>query len=107
MPNIDLSKTRVRELNAALHQLKPDTNETLWTITNPGGEHSIAAGVDAEVTINIQGNAGYYCGGMNKHATIVVDGSAGQGVGENMMSGSFTSKVTRARARVPRGAADV
>ena len=50
MPNIDLSKTRVRELNAALHQLKPDTNETLWTITNPGGEHSIAAGVDAFLT---------------------------------------------------------
>ncbi len=77
MPNIDLSKTRVRELNAALHQLKPDTNETLWTITNPGGEHSIAAGVDADVTINIQGNAGYYCGGMNKQAAITVHGSAG------------------------------
>jgi len=87
MPNIDLLKTRVRELNAALHRLNPETNETLWTISNPGGEHSIAAGVDADVTINIQGNVGYYCGGMNKKASIIVDGSAGQGVGENMMSG--------------------
>src|SRR6185312_2372981 len=31
MPNIDLSKTPVRELNAALHRLNPATNETLWT----------------------------------------------------------------------------
>lgn len=87
MPNIDLAKTHVRELNAALHKLNPSTNETLWNILNPGGEHSIAVGVDADVTINIRGNAGYFCGGMNKNATIVVEGSAGQGVGENMMSG--------------------
>lgn len=87
MPNIDLAKTQVRDLNAALHKLNPSTNETLWNIANPGGEHSIAVGVDADVTINIQGNADYFCGGMNKNATIIVEGSAGQGVGENMMSG--------------------
>lgn len=87
MPLIDLSKTSLRDLNASLHKLTADTNETLWTIVNPAGEHSIAAGVDAPITINIDGPVGYYCGGMNKHATIVVEGSAGQGVGENMMSG--------------------
>ena len=31
---------------------------------------------------------GYYCAGMNKEATIVVHGSAGPGVAENMMSGT-------------------
>ncbi|MBL8847719.1 MAG: protein glxC [Hyphomicrobium zavarzinii] len=92
MPSIDLSKTSVRELNAALHKLQADTNETLWTVTNPNGEHSIAAGVDAPVTINVQGSVGYFCGGMNKHANIVIDGSAGQGVGENMMSGRIHVK---------------
>ncbi len=45
------------------------------------------AGVDAPVTINIGGNVGYFCGGMNNEAKIIIDGSAGQGVGENMMSG--------------------
>jgi glutamate synthase domain-containing protein 3 len=33
------------------------------------------------------GPVGYYCAGMNKHATVVVHGSAGTGVAENMMSG--------------------
>jgi len=87
MPTIDLAKTSLRDLNATLHQLKPDTNETLWNITNPAGEHSIAVGVDAPITINIDGNVGYYCGGMNNQASIIIEGSAGQGVGENMMSG--------------------
>jgi len=87
MPVIDLATTSLRDLNQALHKLAKDTNETLWTISNPGGEHSIAVGVDAPVTINIGGNVGYFCGGMNNEAKIIIDGSAGQGVGENMMSG--------------------
>ncbi len=51
------------------------------------GAHALAVGVDAAVTIEIAGHAGYYCAGMNKRATIVIDGNAGNGVAENMMSG--------------------
>lgn len=87
MPVVDLAKSSLRELNAALQQLGPTTNETDWTVLNPSGEHAIAAGVDAPVTVTIAGPVGYFCGGMNKQATLVVEGSAGQGVGENMMSG--------------------
>lgn len=90
--SIDLSRSSVRELNAALHTLREDSNDTLWTVLNPDGEHSIAAGVDADVTVNVQGSVGYFCGGMNKRANIIVDGSAGQGVGENMMSGRIHVK---------------
>jgi glutamate synthase domain-containing protein 3 len=87
MPVVDLAKTSLRELNTSLHKLASDTNETSWMIQNPAGEHAIAAGVDAPVHIHIHGPVGYYCGGMNKQAAILVEGSAGQGVGENMMSG--------------------
>ncbi|WP_024280108.1 protein glxC [Xanthobacter sp. 126] len=87
MPVVDLAKSSLRELNAALQQLGPTTNETDWTVLNPSGEHAIAAGVDAPVTVTIAGPVGYFCGGMNKQATLVVEGSAGQGAGENMMSG--------------------
>lgn len=84
---IDLAGSSVRELNAALHALKEGSNASLWRIANPRGLHAIAAGVDAPVTVEIDGPVGYYCGGMNKQATIIVRGSAGVGVGENMMSG--------------------
>jgi glutamate synthase domain-containing protein 3 len=46
-------------------------------VENPDGAHSIAVGVDAPVRIEIIGHAGYYAGGMNKSATIVIEGNAG------------------------------
>jgi glutamate synthase domain-containing protein 3 len=84
---IDLDQASVRALNQTLHDLTGDTNETLWRVRNPRGLHNIAAGLDAPVTVEIDGHAGYYCAGMNKHATVIVNGNAGVGVGENMMSG--------------------
>jgi glutamate synthase domain-containing protein 3 len=87
MQTVDLGQAPLRDLNAALHELRPDTNETAWRVLNPRGQHAIAAGVDAPVQIEIDGHVGYFCGGMNKQARILVRGNAGQGVAENMMSG--------------------
>ncbi|WP_020179151.1 protein glxC [Methylopila sp. M107] len=84
---VDLATSSVRELNAALHALKEGSNASLWRVANPRGLHAIAAGVDAPVTVEVDGPVGYYCGGMNKQATVIVRGSAGVGVAENMMSG--------------------
>jgi glutamate synthase domain-containing protein 3 len=92
MPSFDLAEVKLRELNSALHKLPQDTNETHWIVTNPGGKHAIACGVNVPVTIEIAGHVGYYCGGMNKHATIVISGNAGPGVAENMMSGEVRVK---------------
>jgi glutamate synthase domain-containing protein 3 len=92
MPTVDLANTPLRELNAMLHKLSPDTNETHWDVRNPQGIHAIAVGVDAPVTIEVDGHVGYYCGGMNKQAVIKVVGNAGVGVGENMMSGEIHIK---------------
>ena len=83
----DLSQHTVRDLNAALHALTPDTNATSWLVRNPGGRHALAAGLDVPVTVEIDGHAGYYCAGMNKLAQVIVRGNAGTGVAENMMSG--------------------
>ncbi|XYD07108.1 protein glxC [Methylobacterium sp. NMS12] len=87
MPTVDLRTEPLRALNRALHALRPDTNETRWTVVNPDGRHAIAAGLDAPIHVEIEGNAGYYCAGMNKRASVVIGGNAGVGVAENMMSG--------------------
>ena len=87
MPAFDLAVTSKRDLNAALHALPGNTNETHWHVANPDGAHALAAGVNAPVTIEIDGHAGYYCAGMNQQATVIVNGNAGVGVAENMMSG--------------------
>jgi glutamate synthase domain-containing protein 3 len=83
---IDLARTPLRELNAALHRLAPGAPE-VWRVLNPRGQHAVAAGIDAPVTVEVEGHVGYYCAGMNKQATVVVNGNAGPGVAENMMSG--------------------
>jgi glutamate synthase domain-containing protein 3 len=89
---IDLALSSVRELNAALHAVKNTSNVARWQVLNPRGVHNIAVGVDADVVVEIDGDVGYYCAGMNKRATVIINGSAGIGLGENMMSGMIYVK---------------
>ena len=84
---VDLALSTVRELNASLHAPDAAARARTWKITNPDGRHSIACGLDQELTVEVAGHAGYYCAGMNQRATVVVDGNVGVGVAENMMSG--------------------
>jgi methylamine---glutamate N-methyltransferase subunit B len=83
---VDLATTSVRELNQRLHEL--DGGPSRWRVLNPDGAHSIAAGLDADVEVEIDGHVGYYCAGMNKRATVRIAGNCGVGVAENMMSGT-------------------
>src|SRR5262249_59679497 len=92
MPTIDLAHTPLRELNATLHGLKFDSDETHWRVLNPRGQHAVAVGIDAPILVEIKGHVGYYCAGMNKSATVVVHRNAGPGVAENMMSGQVHVK---------------
>ncbi len=92
MIEFDLEQDGVRALNQRLHSLPKDTNERIWRVRNPKGRHAIACGLTLPLTIEIDGHVGFYCGGMNKEAEIVVHGHAGPGVAENMMSGTVRVK---------------
>jgi methylamine---glutamate N-methyltransferase subunit B len=98
MPVVNLSHTTRRDLNQQLHTLPANTNETHWRVENPGGQHALAVGLDAPITVEISGHAGYYCAGMNKLATVIVDGNVGVGVAENMMSGKVHVKGSASQA---------
>lgn len=91
MAEFDLDTDRLRDVNAALHEVATDDSGE-WTIANPRGTHALAAGVDAPLKITIDGSVGYYCAGMNKQAEITINGSAGVGLAENMMSGKVHVK---------------
>ena len=79
----DLSDGTVRNLNLHLHG---DVSGKV-NVSNPGGKHSVAVGATASHTVEINGNVGYYCAGMNSEASITINGHAGPGLAENMMSG--------------------
>lgn len=87
---IDMARTPLREVNATLQAATGQTNQRDFTLINPRGSHAVAVGLDAPISVTIEGSTGYYCGGMNKQASIHVTGSVGPGVGENMMSGDIT-----------------
>lgn len=85
---VDLVQTPLRELNQRLHDLAMTPGPRVWQVLNPNGAHALAAGLDADVEVEIEGHVGYYCAGMNKRATVHVHGNASTGLAENMMSGT-------------------
>ena len=87
MIEVDLDATTLRDLNARLHALPADTNETRWRVINPKGRHAIACGLTQSIDLLVDGHAGYYCAGMNEAASVEITGQCGWGVAENMMSG--------------------
>lgn len=81
---VDLASSPVRKLNAELHT--PTARR--YRVLSPRGSHAVAVGIDDDLEVHVEGDVGYYCGGMNQGGHIVVDGMAGPGLAENMMSGS-------------------
>jgi glutamate synthase domain-containing protein 3 len=94
MENIefDLAKKSLREVNNFLHNDLHESKVKHVTVVNPDGAHSIAAGLNHPVHVEIVGHAGYYAAGMNQQANVTITGSAGTGVAENMMSGTVRVK---------------
>ena len=85
---LDLASLTTREVNQFLHHELNTCQTERVEIQNPDGKHSIAAGLDVEVTVNILGHAGYFVAGMNKRATVTIHGNVGWSVAENIMSGA-------------------
>jgi glutamate synthase domain-containing protein 3 len=86
---VDLATTPLRELNRRLHECSRDERAPRrWRVENPNGAHAVACGLDAPVEVEVTGHVGYYCAGMNQHASVLVRGNAGTGLAENLMSGS-------------------
>ncbi|MCP3934659.1 MAG: hypothetical protein GY708_04730 [Actinomycetia bacterium] len=80
---IDMRNTSLRDLNRQLHE----ATSGHFVVTNPRGAHAVAAGIDSDIVVELRGSVGYYAAGMLQRGTVIVDGNAGTGVAENMMSG--------------------
>lgn len=87
MKQLDLKTEGLRTINSTLQNATPTDGDKDWLVTNPMGQHAIACGLDAELSVTVDGNVGFYCAGMNQKADVTIKGHAGVGVAENMMSG--------------------
>jgi glutamate synthase domain-containing protein 3 len=91
MEAIDCDALGVREVNAMLRAL-PDGSVT--ALRNPRGRHNLAVGLPDTVMVMVDGNAGYFLGGLcgagdGTGPEIVVNGFVGWSVGENLMGGTI------------------
>jgi len=75
----------VREINRRLREMPPGSEVR---ILDPRGAHNLAVGLRHRLAITIEGNAGYYTGGLCDGPDITVNGFVGWGVGENLMRGT-------------------
>ncbi|MFQ5467446.1 MAG: hypothetical protein ACE5DS_04850, partial [Kiloniellaceae bacterium] len=100
-PNItilDVAAEDLRAVNQRLQAARPEDGP--FRILHPRGAHALACGLNAEIDVEIEGHAGYYCAGMNQAASITVNGHAGPGLAENIMSG-----LVRVKGNASQGAA--
>jgi glutamate synthase domain-containing protein 3 len=86
---LDAASLTTREINTALRAL-PGGSAVL--IRDPRGRHNLAVGLVNRIDITIDGNAGYFIGGLGDGPDITVNGFTGWGVGENLMSGNIRVK---------------
>jgi glutamate synthase domain-containing protein 3 len=79
----------VREVN---HQLRRMPSGASCLVTAPGGRHNLGVGITEEIDLTIEGNAGYFVGGLGGRPGagphITVEGFVGWAVGENLMGGT-------------------
>lgn len=81
----DLETASLRELNRALHAAN---DGDAFVVKNVRGAHAVAAGITADVTVEVDGSVGYYAAGMHQRGTVRIDGNASTGLAENIMSGA-------------------
>ncbi len=95
--SIDADGLGGRELNRQLRQLSQ--SHRYIAVENPRARHNLGIGLEAtSCEIHFLGSVGYYCGGFNAGANIVIHGNAGWGLGEAMATGRITVKGSTAWA---------
>jgi formylmethanofuran dehydrogenase subunit C len=82
---LDCACMATREINAALAELPDGAGARILA---PWGQHNLAVALENRITVAIEGNAGYFIGGLCDGPDVVVDGFVGWSVGENLMSGT-------------------
>ena len=85
---VDLDVLGVRALNRRLQGRDGPVAGGRFVVANAKGRHALAVGLTEAMDVRICGHVGYYCAGMNRKADVTVEGNAGTGVAENLMSGT-------------------
>jgi methylamine---glutamate N-methyltransferase subunit B len=87
MGTVDCEGKSTRDINVAIKALTAE-GEMEIRVRHPAARHNLGVALTVPVRVIFEGSVGYYCGGMGDGPTIAVQGSAGWGLAEGMMSGT-------------------
>ena len=81
-------------IRAVNHQLRALPAGGAAHVVHPRGRHNLAVGLSSQISVTIDGNGGYFLGGLSGASDgtgpdIFVNGFVGWSVGENLMGGSI------------------
>lgn len=89
---VDLSAVSLRAANSLLQGRPAEglpalSDEESIVLINARGGHAVAVGMNHPREVTVRGSLGYYAASMNQQTHVVIEGSVGVGVAQNMMSG--------------------
>lgn len=88
MATIDCTEKSTREINLAIKQLLAEGVDAI-TVQHPAARHNLGIALLQPGKVTFTGSVGYYCGGMSDGAHVEIQGSAGWGTAESMLSGTL------------------
>lgn len=86
MADIDVTGRSTNEINQEIRRAIAENSGGV-TVRNPGARHNLAVAILKGGHVRIAGSVGYYCGGLGDGPSIEIEGNAGWGVAESMLSG--------------------
>lgn len=88
LATVDCAGRTIREINRELRE-RIDNGANQVHLTNPDARHNLAVALLRPSTIEVDGSAGYFLGGMMDGPRILVRGNCGWSAGETMLSGEI------------------
>ena len=84
---LDLEQIGEKDLNARLQALAGRGGKVI--LRNTHARHNIAVNVSGELTVEVQGSAGFYCCGFMNGPTVTISGNVGWYAADNMLGGKL------------------
>jgi len=97
---LDCNRLSVRELNTALCQAARDGVKVAELI-NPMARHNLGVAITDPIHLVYRGDVGYYAVSLSDQVTAEIHGSAGWGIGDNLIRGEIVVHGNAATAAAP------
>lgn len=84
---LDCTGRTTREINLFLKETAGRGIDAGAALVGTDSRHNLAVGITSPLNLKVQGHVGYYCCGLCDGMAADIDGDAGWGLAENLMSG--------------------